>query len=267
MGIDGSGKTTLMRGLQRVEGERASFLFSPDFHEIPGFSGGEESRALTEFSRLADEHADPRLKISSLYLRMCLFGEAEAFLCATERRATIYIERHPLIDSITYLPVYLGAVKKLGVRLEESVDVMAQITRNHPEVARHVHAAVVRRNERLGIASAPVEQLADYCLGFAGQGPLAFVTALSRDFQTTLPHQLLYLDIAPELAFERIRQRGKTLEAHESLASLTRLDQLARSRFADFERLGVTCRTLPVTSLPEAELLGAVTQQLAAAAA
>jgi hypothetical protein len=265
MGIDGSGKTTLMRALQRTDGERSSFLFSPDFHEVPGFAGGAESRALTEFSRLADEYADPRLKLTSLYLRMCLFGEAEAFLAATERRETLYIERHPLIDSLTYLPVYIGAVKKLGARVEDSESVMARVTRKFPEIAAHVQAAVARRNQRMGLDSGSVEHLAQYCMGFAALAPLDFVQTLSRDFQTTLPDLVVYLDLPPAQAFERIALRGKALEAHESLENLTRLDRLAKSKFAEFEKLGVRCAVLPVSTLPEAAVLGAITQHLEAA--
>lgn len=267
MGIDGSGKTTLMRALQRADGARASFLFSPDFHEIPGFAGAEESRALNAFSRLADEHSDPRLKLTSLYLRMCLFGEAEAFLATTERRDTLYIERHPLIDSLTYLPVYIGAVKKLGARPEHSAGVMKQITARHPELARQVLAAVARRDRRLGLPAGSVEDVADYCMGFAALSPRDFVDALSRDFQTTLPHLVLYLDLPPEQAFERIRARGKALEAHESLENLTRLDRLAKSKFVDFEKLGVACQALPVSRRPETELVGDVTRHLEAARA
>lgn len=267
MGIDGSGKTTLMRAVQAVVGERTSLLFSPDFHDIPAFPGAAESRALTEFSRLVDARGDPALKLASLYLRMCAFGEAESFLMATEHRESLCIERHPLIDAITYLQVYIHAVKRSGVRPEDSAAVMARLQASHPSVVHHVREAVARRNCRLGIADAAVESVAGYCLGFAAFGAEDFVASLSKDFQTTLPHRVLYLDISPSVAFERVVARGKPLEAHESLENLTRLDRLARSKFADFERLGVPTLLLPVGTQPEAEVVRIVTGHLDAGGA
>ncbi len=258
MGIDGSGKTTLMLALKKAIGEAASFLHSPDFHEIPGFAGAEESRALTEFSRLADAYADPGLKLTSLYLRMCLFGEAEAHLASTERRNTLCIERHALIDSLTYLPVYIAAMKRSGLRAGDSAFVMLQIGNRHPVVFQAVHAALARRDRRLGIDSPTVGSVAEYCMGFGDLSASDFVESLARDYQTGLPDSLLYLDIPPEVAFERICARGKPLEAHETLENLTRLDKLARSGFSDFEALGVRCQTLPVTKLPESELIAIV---------
>ncbi len=160
MGIDGSGKTTLL-ALKKAIGEAASFLHSPDFHEIPGFAGAEESRALTGFSRLADAYADPGLKLTSLYLRMCLFGEAEAHLASTERRNTLCIERHALIDSLTYLPVYIAAMKRSGLRAGDSAFVMLQIGNRHPVVFQAVHAALARRDRRLGIDTPTVGSAAE----------------------------------------------------------------------------------------------------------
>lgn len=260
LGIDGSGKTTLMRRLKEVAGERAAFLFAPDFHEIDGFARADESRALNELSRLADAYGDPGLKLSSLYLRMCLYGEAEAFLASTSRCASLCTERHPIVDSLTYLPVYAIAVKRSGARLEKSAEVMANIAREHPDVAVHVEAAVARRNSRLGLGCARIEQLAAYCIEFAAFGPEQFVKEVSRDFQTRLPDVVLYLEVSPEVAFERIRQRGKTLEAHESLDNLTRLDRLARSKLGELAGLGVACEILPAASLSGAELVSAVSR-------
>ncbi len=265
MGIDGSGKTTLMRAVQAAAANRASFCFSPDFHDISGFPGAAESRALTEFSRLADSHADPCLKLASLYLRMCAFGEAEAFLLATERRPTLCIERHPLLDSLTYLPVYIAAVKRSGARPETSDATLARIAQDHPEVAGHVAAAIARRNGRLGITDASASGIANYCMAFGGYAPADFVRALSRDYQTGLPNVLLYLDVPPSLAFARIGARGKPLEAHESLENLIRLDHLARSKFSSFEALGVSCHTLVVSGLPEADVVRGVTRHFDAA--
>lgn len=254
LGIDGSGKTTLMRRLQQTAGDQVSFLFSPDFHEIPGFEGAEESRALTQFSQLADSWADPSLKLASLYLRMCLFGEAEKFLTATQPRPTLCIERHALIDSLLYLPILVGAVRRAGARLGDTAQVMERIAQTHPGVARHVLAALARRNRRMELGEVPIERVAEYCAPFVTLAPADFVKSVARDFQTTLPNLVLYLDIGPERALERIRQRGKAVEGHESLESLTRLDQLAKSKLADFEKLGVACEVLPVSSLTGPEL-------------
>ncbi|GDX81327.1 hypothetical protein LBMAG42_31380 [Deltaproteobacteria bacterium] len=267
MGIDGSGKTTLMRAVQRVVGDRASLLFSPDFHDIPGFPGAAESRSLTEFSRLVDAQGDPALKLASLYLRMCAFGEAESFLIATEHRPTMCIERHPLIDAITYLQVYIHAVKKSGVRPEDSTAVMEVLRGTHPDVLHHVDLAVERRNGRLGITDTAVEAVAGYCMGFAAFSAEDFARSLSMDFQTTLPDRVLYLDVPPSVAFDRVVARGKALEAHESLENLTRLDRLARSKFTDFERLGVPTILLPVGTEPEAEVVRTVIRHLDGAAA
>src|SRR5262245_59128938 len=110
LGIDGSGKTTLMRALQAQGRAGVSYLFSPDFHEIDGFEGANESLALTALSQKADALRDPALKLTTLYLRMCLFGEAELFLTQRDRPATLCIERHPLVDALIYLPVYATAL-------------------------------------------------------------------------------------------------------------------------------------------------------------
>jgi thymidylate kinase len=277
MGIDGSGKTTLMRAAQRAIGDRSSFLFSPDFHEIPGFARGQESHALTQFSRLADSYADPGLKLASLYLRMCLFGEAEAFLTATEARSSMCMERHPLLDSLTYLPVYIAAVERSNARLEESGTTkdfatrtregMARLEQEHPEIAAHVRTAIERRNTHLGRADHSIDQIATYCMGFGSYSPADFVRALSRDYQTTLPQVMLYLDIPPEEAFARIGARGKALEAHESLENLRRLDRLARSAFKAFASLGVAVHLLKVCEQSEAATVAEVAGHLEATTA
>jgi hypothetical protein len=69
---------------------------------------------------------------------------------------------------------------------------------------------------------------------------------------------VLYLDLAPAAALERLHQRGRFLEVHESLENLTRLDQLARAKLGELARIGVACATLPVAALDERGLVEAV---------
>ncbi|MEU8402117.1 hypothetical protein AB0C28_43625 [Nonomuraea sp. NPDC048892] len=111
LGVDGSGKSTCARLLaQRSSADRPHVVLSclrP--HENPGGPLHELSRHLDTLSSAADHLGSPDLKLAVLYLQMCTYGVAERFFTGRPA-AAIITERHPLIDTLVYLPLYRNAI-------------------------------------------------------------------------------------------------------------------------------------------------------------
>src|SRR5690349_20980970 len=83
-GVDGSGKTTVIRELRKLYAQKPNEIFAfraPQFHEDPNLPFGPLSKAIDDLSVFADLSQDPvesvSLKCLALFLSMTLYGDIE----------------------------------------------------------------------------------------------------------------------------------------------------------------------------------------------
>src|SRR3954464_6468825 len=79
-GIDGSGKTTVIRALRERFAERPASVQAfraPQYHENPRVPHARLSADIEEMSVLADRLGDPLLKATALLLSVTLYGDVE----------------------------------------------------------------------------------------------------------------------------------------------------------------------------------------------
>lgn len=119
-GIDGTGKTTVIRALSRRfsgrEGFAAAFR-APQFHESGQVAHAELSAHIDALSRLGDRRRDLGLKACSLFLSMTLYGDVQRELTRRVHPRFLFGERQPLLDSLVYALYY---TKLLSAPLDQA---------------------------------------------------------------------------------------------------------------------------------------------------
>jgi thymidylate kinase len=108
-GLDGTGKTTIVRELARRYASEPSFaqaFRAPQFHESPGVPHAALSADIDALSVLADRRRDALLKATSLFLSMTLYGDVERHFEKTFHPELLIGERQPLLDSLVYSIFY-----------------------------------------------------------------------------------------------------------------------------------------------------------------
>jgi len=115
VGIDGSGKTTVIRRmLERLPSrwDVVGLINCPDYHEIPNAPLAQLSRDLDAFSQIADGLGDFQLKGVALYLQMTLYGPLSRFVVDTFHPRLLLSARHAVFDSLAYGSLYANIMKK-----------------------------------------------------------------------------------------------------------------------------------------------------------
>ena len=228
VGIDGTGKTSVVRRLRErrgVEGDVAT-LHSPIFHEGPNAPLSGLSRQLHAVSLAADALELRELKAAMLYLQMTLFGVVERAMVDAYAPRALVSDRHAMVDTLAYGPLY---ARMLGAQLDAE--------RVEPRLREHLaggpldaldatldwHARVARRlgqdtsfwelpHEVAGVFTRPHDEVLAEC---------------ARRFRTTLPDAVVLLDITPEEALRRSATRtAPSSELHEHAAALEGLRRI-----------------------------------------
>ncbi|MEU6687196.1 hypothetical protein [Streptomyces sp. NPDC046832] len=225
VGIDGTGKTTVLRRM-RERGDVA-VVHAIRAHDDPHSPYAALSRALAGASAAADALGRVQLKLAVLYLQLCLYGP-------TERRALregriLVSDRHPLIDPLAYLPMFVRADREDA----PDADVEAFWRRQETRAAGAVRNWLVARTGR-----ADPRPLGTGLLRRATGPPQEVLDHFSRSCGVSLPHAVVLLDLPVEDALARTRDRRGGGELHETadLLSLVRqhyetaLAWLARAR-------------------------------------
>ena len=221
VGIDGTGKTTVVRRVAELGGVAVLHAIRP--HEDPASPYAELSRNLALASAEADRVGRAQLKVAVLYLQLCLYGPAE-------RRAAgplILADRHPLIDPLVYLPLYA----RIGVDEHPGTDVDRWWSALPPPVA-----GPVRDWLRTCSGGTDAWTLGDELIRLARKTPPDLLAELIRRFDVRLPDAILLLDLPVAQALERARARSEEgPELHETAAVLSAV----RARYETvFEWLG-----------------------------
>ncbi|GAA3587775.1 hypothetical protein GCM10022419_082550 [Nonomuraea rosea] len=211
LGIDGSGKSTCARLLARNAPVVVLSCLRP--HENPGGPLRELSRHLDTLSAGADRLGSPDLKLAVLYLQMCTYGVVERFFVRGPA-AAIITERHPLIDTLTYLPLYRSAIDRVTVPGRGAVlrDQLAKEPAAAVQAARAWCAALSRRP---GGRTPRLDTLGAELAGLLTLPPEALVAELSARFAVSPPDVAILLDIDVAEAARRVRARERHPEPHE----------------------------------------------------
>jgi shikimate kinase len=225
LGIDGSGKSTVIRQLIRLSSRyknKYAAVSCTNFHDTPNVPLADFSRAFDAISQLADTLGLSELKYISLYLKMTLFGPIERFLIDSYRPLNLVTERNAIIDSLVYGGFYAGMKapplhkEELGQPIREAVE------KNTPLSFDAVLHWLELENIRLN-RSIDLWQLPDYMRRFYQKPLEELIGDLGLLFRTRLPDIVIYLDIDPEIAARRLSLREKQKELHEKSSGLAKL--------------------------------------------
>jgi thymidylate kinase len=228
VGIDGTGKTSVVRRLRErngVEGDVAT-LHSPIFHEGPNAPLGGLSRQLHAVSLAADALRLRELKMAMLYLQMTLFGLVERAMVDAYAPRALVSDRHAMVDSLAYGALY---ARMLGAELDGATveprlrEHLAGGPPNALDATLDWHARVVARlgqdttfwelpHEVASVFTRSQEELQAEC---------------ARRFQTTMPDAVVLIDVPPEEALRRSATReAPSSELHEQASTLEGLRRL-----------------------------------------
>jgi hypothetical protein len=169
------------------------------------------------FSDGCDEIGSAEMKALSMYLQMTLYGPVERFILDTFVPDVLVCERHPLIETFAYGPLYvlLAASSWDGSALEPAI--RSVVDRSGAEVFRSVSGWHASETARLGDGLGLWQRFADVASAVQARLPTA-VTDFGERYRTSLPDAVIWLDVPPEQAAARCacRRPSGQLETHET---------------------------------------------------
>lgn len=220
VGLDGSGKSSVIARVRELAPARPGAFASitcPGFHDTPDAPLHDLSKKMKTFSDGCDEIGSAEMKALSMYLQMTLYGPIERFFLDTFRPEVLVCERHPLIETFVYGPLYvlLASSEWDGSALEPTIRSVVDQSGN--EVFTSVSGWHAAETERLGDKVGLWERFANVASAVQAE----FATAVgdfSERYRTTLPDIVLWLDVPPEQAAARCAARSPSgvVETHET---------------------------------------------------
>ncbi|MFE6864651.1 dTMP kinase [Nocardia sp. NPDC057668] len=257
VGIDGSGKSTAIAALAERFGGQGAVVSSLRNHDVADAPLHDLSRALERLGRAADESGSPSLKLTALYLQMCMYGPTAAFVTQAHTPAVLFSDRHPVIDASVYLPMFHGMITRVGAAADTRgwLDTLDPPAREL--VVRWIHAQA-RHSGRRPEPEALVREL----VGLAAAPPP--VSRLQTILRAPLPRAVVWLDLPVEAAVRRICDRAKPREAHETEQRLGAV-RLAYERLCADPEPGLVVHRLEVGDLTPDEVVAAIVSLLAKA--
>lgn len=219
VGIDGCGKSSFIQALRKsisVDAKCIS-ITCPDFHDTPNAPMRDLSRILKSFSDGADVIDQPVVKAAALYLQMTLYGPVEDFFTHIYRPEVFVCERHPIVESLVYGPLYAELGRSRSVSYNEERAIGDLLDAQHPDNMSSIKAWYQRHADDMNIDGSMWEILSGVA-DLVAQGPAAAINGFGARYQTTLPDEVLWLDVSPNLAAQRCAARAGSdgMEAHET---------------------------------------------------
>ena len=221
-GVDGTGKTSIIRGIQaqfKGRSTKVQAFRAPQYHEDPNAPFCSFSAAIDELSMLADKTGDAQLKTCALFLSMTLYGDVEAHYVHTFHPHFLFSERQALADSVAYSTFYKGLLtgplkprelKMIGA-LEAWVEVLKHRLPAKPEVEAEGLTFWTLPLFISDLFSLPVDDLVEH---------------LKALYHCTYPDQIILLRVSSTRLMERLAQKaasGTPKELHEKLPILEKL--------------------------------------------
>lgn len=230
VGIDGSGKSTIVRELLSqypAKQDAVMALACPQYHDKPNIPLSDLSKAMDVFSKTADTLGSFELKAAALFLQMTLYGPIEQFLLEQYQPKLLISERHPIIDALAYSPFYTFMINQrpspeaFEKPLAEAIN----------QVYDHAYADILQwqtlQNKRLQQTTS-IWELPFFLKALVEKAPEIVFKELSQQFRSSLPDTVLLLDPGIDEAIKRIHERSsdqEEKELHESGESLKYLSQ------------------------------------------
>ena len=220
VGLDGCGKSSAIARLRELAptapGAFAS-ITCPGFHDTPDAPLHDLSRKMKIFSDGCDEIGSAEMKALSMYLQMTLYGPVERFFLDTFSPEVLVCERHPLVETFVYGPLYgmLASSAWDGSALEPAI--RSVVDRSGSRVFEAVESWHAAEADRLGDKVGLWQRFADVAAAVQGEFEAA-VGEFSRRYRTTLPDVILWLDVPPQQAAARCAARSTStvVETHET---------------------------------------------------
>jgi thymidylate kinase len=240
VGVDGCGKSSFVQRLRETTfaDRDVASITCPDFHDTRNAPLQALSRQLKAFSDAADVIGSPAAKASALYLQMTLYGPVEQFFIQTYSPDVLVCERHPVVESLVYGPLYVQLGRHQPTASDDEKALRVLLEQHEPGTMGTILDWYRRHAARCGLAGGLWDVLRDVA-ELVEQGPEAALRGFGARYQTTLPDDVLWLDAAPELAARRCAARSESgqLEAHETPERLAFLRERYRAVRGLFEQL------------------------------
>lgn len=212
LGIDGIGKSTILRQLMSDKECDFDFIASPSFHEAQALDFDELSIALEKVSANADKANSFELKSLAMYLQVSLFGNIESKLSSSKDLISF---RHPVIDSMVYSDFY---IKYISNELDQmQIDSLFEGVEGADLVKKHI----TQQLSRVGISESEIGRVPIMLKGIFSLPIKERISTLEHHFATKLPVAAIFLDLPIDIAMKRLSGRGdKGKELHETKDSL-----------------------------------------------
>jgi thymidylate kinase len=229
VGLDGCGKSSVisrLRELSPTHSHSFASITCPDFHGTKNAPLQALSKTMKVFSNVCDEVRSPEMKALSMYLQMTLYGPVEQFFIETFAPEVLVCERHPLVETFVYGPLYRLLASSDWDDVAVGGAMRSALGTDGGDVFDSVLGWHVAESRRLGAEMSLRERFDDVGQALAADFSIA-VADFGRRYRTTLPDVVLWLDVSPKQAAQRCAARTTTgaTETHETLEFLTILRQ------------------------------------------
>lgn len=248
-GVDGSGKTTLLaalRQLARGGPEPVAVLHAPQYYFGHELGVTPLARKFEALGLHADRSEEPQLKACALFLAMTLYGRAESEVIASTGAATLFRERDPIADSITYAQVYVQLLTR---------PLSDELVASHLDDEIRAYLGEIDQIAALEFDPLTFKQLPLFVQAVFSTPFPQLVTVLDALYGTSTADTIVFLQLSPEMMEKRMAMKAagsqQPREFHEKHDTLLRLQagmERAISALAQLQKLDVLM--LPVDDRP-----------------
>ncbi|MBI3554964.1 MAG: hypothetical protein HY074_01720, partial [Deltaproteobacteria bacterium] len=213
-GVDGTGKTSIIRALQQQfagSPTHVQAFRAPQYHENPDAPFSKFSTSIDALSVLADKTGDPLLKTCALFLSMTLYGDVEAHYEHAFHPRFLFSERQALADSLAYSKFYkgllTGPLKPRKLESQGALEDWLLVLRSRLPAKSSIHA------DKLALWNLPL-----FIRELFELEPDDLVEHLKALYHCSYPDQIVFLKVSSPRLMERLAQKaagGTQKELHE----------------------------------------------------
>jgi thymidylate kinase len=230
-GIDGTGKTTLIRAIRELYRNQPTLVQAfraPQYHEDPNCPFGSLSHTIQSLNNIGDQTQNILLKSAALFLSVTLFGDVEKFYEQTYQPRFLFTERQAIVDSLSYTSFYKRLLtgpldqSKLEPALRQAVG--DQAINGLLDWMKVLESRKFPTEREFTFWNLPL-----IAFDLIDQKPEQLVTDLKRIYHCEIPELLIILQVSPEVLESRITEKtsktGATRELHEQRGILEMLQK------------------------------------------